>query len=56
MAHSKFSLGKVYERMIDDLHLAGFSERTHNAYLRAVRRSLGDVSLHAFGQEAVQEP
>jgi len=28
----------IYERMSEDLHLAGVSKRTHQAYLRAVRK------------------
>ena len=38
MSHSKFFTGKLYQRMSDDLHLAGMSERTHEGYLRAVRQ------------------
>jgi integrase/recombinase XerD len=43
MSHSKFFTGKLYQRMSDDLHLAGMSERTHTGYLRAVRQ-LADYS------------
>lgn len=43
MSHSKFFTGKLYQRMSDDLHLAGMSERTHEGYLRAVRK-LADYS------------
>ncbi len=35
---SKFFTGELYQRMSDDLHLAGMSERTHAGYLRAVRQ------------------
>jgi hypothetical protein len=38
MSHSKFFTGELYQRMSDDLHLAGMSERTHEGYLRAVRQ------------------
>lgn len=38
MAHSQYFTGKLYQRMSDDLHLAGMSERTHDGYLRAVRQ------------------
>ena len=38
MAQSKFFTGKLYDRMADDLHLGGMSERTHAGYLRAVRQ------------------
>lgn len=37
-SRSRFFTGDLYSRMIDDLHLAGMSERTHEAYLRAVRQ------------------
>jgi len=30
--------GELYQRMSDDLHLAGMSRRTHDGYLRAVRQ------------------
>ncbi len=43
MSHSKFFTGKLYQRMSDDLYLAGMSERTHTGYLRAVRQ-LADYS------------
>ncbi len=43
MSHSKFFAGTLYQRMSDDLHLAGMSERTHEGYLRAVRQ-LADYS------------
>ena len=33
MAQSKFFTGKLYDRMADDLHLGGMSERTHAGYL-----------------------
>ena len=38
MSHSTFFTGKLYARMSDDLQLGGMSERTHVAYLRAVRK------------------
>ena len=38
MARSSFFTGKLYQRMSDDLHLAGVSGRTHDGYLRAVRQ------------------
>lgn len=38
MAHSTCFNGPLYERMSDDLHLAGVSQRTHDGYLRAVRQ------------------
>lgn len=38
MSHSPFFTGKLYQKMSDDLHLAGMSERTHAGYLRAVRK------------------
>ena len=38
MAVSKFFTGKLYQRMSDDLHLAGVSKRTHDGYLRAIRQ------------------
>ena len=38
MALSKHFTGKLYQRMSDDLHLAGMGERTHEGYLRAVRQ------------------
>ena len=38
MAHSSYFNGSLYQRMSDDLHLGGMSERTHSGYLRAVRK------------------
>ncbi len=38
MALSNFFNGQLYQRMSDDLHLGGMSERTHAGYLRAVRQ------------------
>lgn len=35
---SLYFTGELYNRMSDDLHLAGMSERTHEGYLRAVRQ------------------
>ena len=49
MSHSKFFTGKLYQRMSDDLHLAGMSERTHTGYLRAVRQ-LADYSTTSPGR------
>ena len=40
---SKYFRGQLYDRMSDDLHLGGMSERTHAGYLRAVRQ-LADYS------------
>jgi integrase/recombinase XerD len=37
-AYSAHFFGKLYDRMAEDLHLAGMSERTHAGYLRAVRQ------------------
>ena len=38
MAPSVYFTGSLYERMAEDLHLGGMSERTHAGYLRAVRK------------------
>lgn len=38
MVKSKFFCGALYQRMSDDLHLAGLSQRTHDGYLRAIRQ------------------
>ncbi len=38
MAVFKYFTGRLYDRMSDDLHLAGMSDRTHGSYLRAVRQ------------------
>jgi len=38
MAHSIHFHGTLYQRMSDDLHLAGVAQRTHQGYLRAVRQ------------------
>jgi site-specific recombinase XerD len=46
MAKSRYFDGPLYQRMSDDLHLAGHSQRTHDAYLRAVRQ-LADYCHHA---------
>jgi site-specific recombinase XerD len=40
---SKFFRGRLYDRMGDDLHLGGMSQRTYEGYLRAVRQ-LADYS------------
>ena len=37
-ATSRFFQGTLYQRMHDDLHLAGMSQRTVHGYLRAVRQ------------------
>ncbi len=38
MVLSVYFTGPLYERMAEDLHLGGMSERTHAGYLRAVRK------------------
>ncbi len=38
MSHSRFFHGPLYQRMSDDLQLAGMSQRTHDGYLRAIRQ------------------
>lgn len=38
MATKTYFSGKLYDRMSEDLHLAGMGERTHEGYLRAVRK------------------
>lgn len=38
LTKSKYFSGKLYDRMAEDLHLGGMSERTHAGYLRAVRQ------------------
>lgn len=38
MATKTYFSGKLYDRMSEDLHLAGMGERTHAGYLRAVRQ------------------
>lgn len=38
MATKTYFSGKLYERMSEDLHLAGMGERTHEGYLRAMRK------------------
>ena len=37
-SRSSFFVDPLYSRMADDLHLSGMSQRTHDAYLRAVRQ------------------
>ncbi len=37
LTHSPYFQGPLYERMSEDLHLAGMARRTHEGYLRAVR-------------------
>ena len=38
LTHSPYFNGPLYERMSQDLHLGGMSNRTHEGYLRAVRQ------------------
>ena len=38
LTHSPYFNGPLYERMSEDLHLGGMSQRTHEGYLRAVRK------------------
>lgn len=38
LTHSPYFNGRLYERMSQDLHLGGMSKRTHEGYLRAVRK------------------
>jgi len=38
MAKSKFFCGDLYQKMSDDLHLAGMRKRTHDGYLREIRK------------------
>lgn len=38
MSLSVYFTGPLYDRMAEDLHLGGMSERTHSGYLRAVRK------------------
>ena len=38
MSLSQFFHGPLYQRMSDDLQLAGMSQRTHDGYLRAIRQ------------------
>ncbi len=38
MAKSNFFNGSLYTRMSDDLHLTGKSQRTHDGYLREIRK------------------
>ena len=37
-ASSEFFKGDIYTRMTEDLHLAGFSQRTVHGYLRSMRQ------------------
>ena len=37
-AQSKYFNGPLYQRMLDDLHLAGMADRTIYGYIRAVRQ------------------
>ncbi len=43
LTHTPYFQGSQYERMSEDLHLAGMAKRTHEGYLRAVR-TLADGS------------
>jgi integrase/recombinase XerD len=43
MPQSRYFTGPLYTRMAEDLHLGGLAERTHEGYLRAVRK-LADFS------------
>lgn len=36
--YSAYFCGKFYDRMAEDLHLGGMSNRTHAGYLRAIRQ------------------
>jgi hypothetical protein len=38
MAVSPYFNGELYQRMSDDLHLTGLAQRTHDGYLRAIRK------------------
>jgi len=38
MSRSADFTGPLHDRMLEDLHLEGTSERTHSGYLRAVRK------------------
>ena len=38
MAHSEFFCGSLYETMSEDLQLTGKSKRTHDGYLREIRK------------------
>ncbi|MBP86872.1 MAG: integrase [Planctomycetaceae bacterium] len=38
MSRSVYFTGPLYDRMAEDLHLGGMSQRTHSGYLRAVRK------------------
>jgi len=38
VTHSSWFRDALYERMSEDLHLGGMSQRTHEGYLRAVRK------------------
>lgn len=38
MAESEFFCGPLYQKMSDDLHLTGKGKRTHDGYLREVRK------------------
>ncbi len=49
MAKSKFFTGKLYQRMSEDLHLAGMGQRTHDGYLRAVRQCVGSSGRAKIG-------
>ncbi len=38
MAHSQFFGGSLYQKMSEDLHLTGKGKRTHDGYLREIRK------------------
>ncbi len=56
-ASSDFFKGEIYARMTEDLHLAGFSQRTVLGYLRSVRQ-LADFcrcSLERLTEQQVRQ-
>ena len=38
MAHSKFFTGSLYQKMSEDLQVTGKGKRTHDGYLREIRK------------------
>lgn len=38
MVHSAFFTGRLYEKMSEDLQLTGKAKRTHDGYLREIRK------------------
>ena len=52
-AQSKYFSGPLYQRMLDDLHLAGMADRTIYGYIRAVRQ-LAEFSQLAPDQLAAE--